>query len=58
MAEPDLSIVSAHLGVQQLQAQPRDAPPRLVFLPEQSGVLLVLQAVPQALPDAQVSAWP
>lgn len=56
MAEPDLSIVSAYLDApQQLQAQrPRDAPPKLVFLLEPSGVAL---ALPQALLDAQVSAW-
>ena len=60
MAEPDLSIVSAHLDApQQLQARrPRDAPPRLVFLPESSsGAPLALQTAPQALLDAQVSAW-
>ncbi len=57
MAEPDLLIVSAHPDAQQLQARrPRDAPPKLVFLPEPSGVPLALQAVPQALLDAQVSA--
>ena len=51
MAEPDLSIVSAHLDArQQLRAwRPRDAPPKLVFLPEPSGA-------PLAALDAQVSA--
>ena len=59
MAEPDLPTVSAHLdALQPLQARrPRDATPKLVFLPEPSGVPLALQAVPQALLDAQVSAW-
>ncbi len=59
MAGQGLSIVSSHLdALQQLQAwRPRDAPPKLVSLPEPSGVPLALQAVPQALLDAQVSAW-
>ncbi len=59
MAEPDLSIVSAHLDApQQLRARrPRDASPGLVFLPELSGVPLALLTVPQALLDAQVSTW-
>jgi hypothetical protein len=59
MAEQNLSIVPAHLDApQQLQARrPRDAPPRLVSLPEPSGVPLALQGVLQALLDAQVSAW-
>jgi len=57
MAEPNLSIVSAHLDAQQLQGRrPPDAPPKPVFLREPSGVPLALQAVPQALLDAQVSA--
>ncbi len=58
MAEQNLSIVSAHLDApQQLQARwPRDAP-RVVSLPEPSGVPLALQGVLQALLDAQVSAW-
>lgn len=45
MAGQDPSIVSAHLDApQQLQARRLpDAPPKLVFLPEPSGVPVVLQ---------------
>ncbi len=58
MAKQNLSIVSAHLDApQQLRARwLRDAPRRLVFLLEPSGVPLALLAVPQAPLDAQVSA--
>ncbi len=58
MAEPDLPTVSPHLDApQQFRARrPRDAPPRLVFLPEPSDVPPALQAIPQALLDALVSA--
>jgi hypothetical protein len=59
MADQGLLSVSARLDAPQpLQTrQPRDAPPKLVFLPEPSGVPLALQAVLQAPLDAQVSAW-
>jgi hypothetical protein len=59
MAEPDLSVLLAHLDArQQLRGRrPWDAPLRLVSLPEPSGVPLEPQAVPQALLDAQVSGW-
>ena len=54
MAEPDLSVVSAYLDAQQLQARRlRDATPKVDFPPEPLGVLLALL---QALLDAQVSA--